>query len=47
MPKILLVEDNDMNRDMMSRWLVSKGYDVVTAVDGKKPSAKVLMTVQT
>ena len=40
MPKILLVEDNDMNRDMMSRWLVSKGYDVVTAVDGEEAIRK-------
>lgn len=34
MPKILLVEDNEMNRDMLSRRLQRKGYDVVTAVDG-------------
>ena len=34
MPKILLVEDNEMNRDMLSRRLVRKGYDVVMAVDG-------------
>lgn len=34
MPKILLVEDNEMNRDMLSRRLVRKGYQVVTAVDG-------------
>lgn len=40
MPKILLVEDNDMNRDMMSRWLVSKGYDVVTAIDGEEAIRK-------
>ena len=34
MPKILLVEDNEMNRDMLSRRLVRKGYEVVLAVDG-------------
>ena len=34
MPKILLVEDNEMNRDMLSRRLQRKGYDVVIAVDG-------------
>lgn len=34
MPKILLVEDNEMNRDMLGRRLVRKGYDVVVAVDG-------------
>ena len=34
MPKILLVEDNEMNRDMLSRRLMKKGYDVVIAVDG-------------
>ena len=35
MPKILLVEDNEMNRDMLSRRLQSKGYEVVLAVDGQ------------
>lgn len=34
MAKILLVEDNEMNRDMLSRRLQRKGYEVVTAVDG-------------
>ena len=34
MPKILLVEDNEMNRDMLSRRLVRSGYEVVLAVDG-------------
>ncbi len=34
MPKILLVEDNEMNRDMLSRRLKRKGYDLVIAVDG-------------
>jgi CheY-like chemotaxis protein len=36
MPKILLVEDNDMNRDMLSRRLQRKGYRVVTAQDGNQ-----------
>jgi two-component system, cell cycle response regulator DivK len=34
MPKILLVEDNEMNRDMLSRRLARKGFEVVCAVDG-------------
>ena len=34
MPKILLVEDNEMNRDMLSRRLEKRGYTVVMAVDG-------------
>ena len=34
MPKILLVEDNEMNRDMLSRRLERKGYQVVCAVNG-------------
>jgi CheY-like chemotaxis protein len=36
MPKILLVEDNEMNRDMLSRRLERKGYLVVTAQDGSQ-----------
>lgn len=36
MPKILLVEDNEMNRDMLSRRLERKGYSVVIAIDGAK-----------
>jgi len=36
MPKILLVEDNEMNRDMLSRRLQRKGYSVVTAHDGEQ-----------
>jgi two-component system cell cycle response regulator DivK len=36
MPKILLVEDNEMNRDMLSRRLARKGYEVVIAVDGQQ-----------
>jgi len=34
MPKILLVEDNEMNRDMLSRRLVRSGYEVIIAKDG-------------
>lgn len=36
MKKILLVEDNELNRDMLSRRLTRKGYDVVMAVDGEQ-----------
>ena len=36
MPKILLVEDNEMNRDMLSRRLVKRGYEVVIAVEGEQ-----------
>ena len=35
MAKILLVEDNEMNRDMLSRRLRRRGYQVVLAVDGQ------------
>ncbi len=34
MPKLLLVEDNEMNRDMLSRRLTRKQYEVLVAVDG-------------
>jgi CheY-like chemotaxis protein len=34
MAKILLVEDNEMNRDMLSRRLIKRGFEVVMAVDG-------------
>jgi len=33
--KILLVEDNEMNRDMLSRRLQRRGYEVLTAIDGE------------
>jgi len=36
MAKILLVEDNEMNRDMLSRRLERRGYEVVIAVDGQE-----------
>ena len=34
MPKILLIEDNEMNRDMLSRRLARRGHEVLVAVDG-------------
>jgi CheY-like chemotaxis protein len=34
MARILLVEDNEMNRDMLSRRLARKGYEILLAVDG-------------
>jgi len=40
MTKILLVEDNDMNRDMLSRRLQKNGYQIVIAVDGEEGLAK-------
>ena len=36
MSKILIVEDNEMNRDMLSRRLMRKGFEVVMAEDGQK-----------
>jgi two-component system, cell cycle response regulator DivK len=36
MPRILLVEDNEMNRDMLSRRLIRKGYEVIIAEDGQQ-----------
>jgi CheY-like chemotaxis protein len=36
MSTILLIEDNEMNRDMLARRLQRKGYDVVVAVDGEE-----------
>jgi two-component system cell cycle response regulator DivK len=36
MPKILLIEDNEMNRDMLSRRLQRKGYRVLTAESGEQ-----------
>jgi len=36
MPRILLVEDNEMNRDMLSRRLQRKGYEVLIAIDGEQ-----------
>lgn len=34
MPRVLLVEDNEMNRDMLTRRLEKRGYSIVVAVDG-------------
>ena len=42
MTKILLVEDNEMNRDMLSRRLAKRGYEVVLALDGEEGVAKAL-----
>ena len=36
MNKILLVEDNEMNRDMLSRRLMRRGYEIVMAMDGEQ-----------
>ena len=42
MPRILLVEDNEDNRDMLSRRLIRKGYEVLLAVDGGAGVAEAL-----
>jgi CheY-like chemotaxis protein len=42
MTKILLVEDNEMNRDMLSRRLVRKGFEVLIAIDGAQGVALAL-----
>ena len=36
MPKILIVEDDEMNRDMLSRRLIRKGFEIVIAIDGEQ-----------
>src|SRR6202789_2979562 len=36
MTKVLLVEDNEMNHDMLSRRLIRRGFEVVFAVDGQQ-----------
>src|SRR5712675_1554006 len=36
MPKVLLVEDNEMNRDMLSRRLARQGFEVLMAIDGEQ-----------
>lgn len=36
MPKVLVVEDNELNRDMLTRRLARKGYETVSAVDGRE-----------
>ena len=40
MPRILLVEDNEMNRDMLSRRLERRGFEVVIVIDGAEGVAK-------
>ena len=45
MAKILLVEDNEMNRDMLSRRLMRKGHEVVMAVDGEEGVKMALSTL--
>ncbi len=40
MAKILVVEDNEMNRDMLSRRLMRKGYEVIIALDGEEGVVK-------
>ena len=45
MPKILLVEDNEDNRDMLSRRLIRKGYDVSLANDGGAGVAQALSEI--
>lgn len=42
MPRILLVEDNEMNRDMLSRRLTRRGYEVEIAVDGAEGVTRAL-----
>ncbi|MBI3864109.1 MAG: response regulator [Planctomycetia bacterium] len=41
MPKILLVDDEEMNRDFLQRRLQKRGYEVVTAIDGAEACAKI------
>ena len=36
MARVLLVEDNEMNRDMLMRRLERRGYELLIAVDGKE-----------
>lgn len=36
MPKILVVEDNELNRDMLTRRLARKGFEALVAVDGQQ-----------
>ena len=40
MPRILIVEDNELSRDMLSRRLEKRGYEVATATDGEEGVAK-------
>ena len=45
MQKILLVEDNEMNGDMLSRRLIRSGYEVVIAIDGQQGADMALSEV--
>ena len=40
MKKLLLVEDNEMNRDMLSRRLARRGYEILVATDGSEGLAE-------
>ena len=40
MPRILIVEDNELSRDMLSRRLEKRGYEVAIAADGEEGVAK-------
>ena len=44
MARILLVEDNEMNRDMLSRRLLRRGYEITMAVDGEAGIASAIET---
>jgi two-component system, cell cycle response regulator DivK len=44
MPKLLLVEDNEVNRDMLSRRLIRRGFDIEIAVDGEQGVSMALST---
>ena len=41
--KILIVEDNEMNRDMLSRRLLKKGFEIIIAVDGAEGVEKTII----
>ena len=41
MSKILVIEDNEMNRDMLTRRLERRGYDVIVSADGEEGISKV------
>ena len=45
MARILLVEDNELNRDMLSRRLTKRGYEITLAVDGVEGVAKARATM--
>ena len=40
--KILIVEDNELNRDMLSRRLIKKGFEIIIAVDGEEGVKKTI-----